>query len=128
MEAFAGLLKEAFYIPKYTPIKKILFNMDSPSNQFLSDAQGFNLYDDCTVSEVAYLNILGDGLMKFNGLIGLSLIEILPIQSLLDSGASKVFIRRRMIEHLPAMLVICWHGHIHIRLPNEECLTSAGCI
>lgn len=38
MEAVAGLLKEASYVPKYTPIKKTLFDMDSLSNWFLSDA------------------------------------------------------------------------------------------
>ena len=107
MEAFAGLFEEASYVPEYAPIKKTLFNMDSLSNWFLSDAQGFDLYDDHMVSEVAHLNILGDGLMKFNRLIGLSLIEMLPVQSLLDSGASRVFIRRRMIECLPATPVIC---------------------
>lgn len=59
------------------------------------------------VSEAAHLNTLGNGLIKFNGLIGLSLMEMLPIQSLLDSGVSRVFISRRIIEHLPVMLVIC---------------------
>ena len=128
MEAFAGLLEEASYVPEYAPIKETLFNMDSPSNQFLSNAQGFDLHGDHTVSEVAHLNALGDGLMKFNRSIGLSLMEMLPIQSLLDSGASRVFVGRRMIKHLPATLVICWHGHVCVRLPNRKCLTSAGCI
>ena len=80
------------------------------------------------VSEVAHLNVLGNGLMKFNRLIGLSLIEMLPIQSLLDSGASRVFIRRRIIKHLPAMLITHQHSHICVRLLNRKCLTSAGCI
>ena len=128
MEAFAGLLKEASYVPEYAPIEETLFDMDSPSNQFLSDAQGFDLHGDCTVSEVAHLNTLGDGLMKFNGSIGLSPMEMLPVQSLLDSGASRVFIRRRMIKRLPATPVIHQHGHVRVRLPNRECLTSAGCI
>ena len=128
MEAFAGLLKEASYVPEYAPIEETLFDMDSPSNQFLSNAQGFDLHGDHIVSEVAHLNALGDGLMKFNRSIGLSLMEMLPIQSLLDSGASRVFIGRRMIERLPATPFIHQHSHVHIRLPNRECLTSAGCI
>lgn len=65
--------------------------------------------------------------MKFNGSIGLSPTEMLPVQSLLDSGASRVFIGKRMIERLPATLVIRRHGHVRVRLPNGEFLTSAGC-
>ena len=80
------------------------------------------------MSEVAHLNALGDGLMKFNRLIGLSLIEMFLIQSLLNSGASRVFIKRRMIEHLSATPVICQHSHVCIRFPNRECLISAGYI
>ena len=128
MEAFAGLLEEASYVPEYAPIEETLFNMDSPSNQFLSNAQGFDLHGDHIVSEVAHLNALGDGLMKFNRSIGLSPMEMLPVQSLLDSGASRVFVGRRMIERLPATPVIRRHGHVRVRLPNGECLTSAGCI
>ena len=128
MEALAGMLKEASYVPEYAPIEETLFDMDNPGNRFLSDAQGLDLHSDRMVLEAAYLNTLGDGLMKFNRLIGFSPVEMLPVQSLLDSGASRVFVGKKMIERLPATLVICRHGHMHIRLPNGECLTSDGCI
>ena len=59
MEAFAGLLEEASYVPKYAPIEETLFDMDNPSIWFLSDAQGLDLHSDRTVSESAHLNALG---------------------------------------------------------------------
>ena len=66
-------------MPECVPVEEDLFNIDNRFNQFMTEAQGIDLYSDYLVPELAHLNALDDGLMKFNSSLRLSDMEMILV-------------------------------------------------